>query len=571
VVDRIITAVVDLRLAEKRTSTTVLGSITANAASLLTSRTLGNSIVEGRTYNSRNQLTGITAGTSGSLLNLGYGYTASGGVVNDGRIRSRTDSVQPKHSAAYTFDSLHRLTDVLNSNPSWEIGWVYDNYGNRTSQTPYGLANTLVGLGTQSISYSSNRNSALTYDSAGDVTNDGVNSYAYDGEGRLKSVGGGAITYDYDGDNQMIRRSTSSLTTYYLYGQTGLLSEFSTVNSGATAAASTNRLEYRVNEQTATPVLLMNSSGLVTENNRVLPFGEQWQLNSLSANSEKFTTYFRDPITGNDYAMDRHYQNAYGRFLSPDRSHLGQDPEAPQSWNMYAYTMADPINLTDPSGDDTCEDLGLGPCGASVTVTSSPLDDGEDEASALEDLEDFLSSKAIHDELSSLQSHGLDVASQVAQSAANWLAAPRDKNCVNALTASFSALGAAIGAAAGTLGLAGGPAVLATEPGAIAFGGATGAVVGNALGMISCMGSSVGGGGGSGRSSGGSQDKKLTPGEIAKLKANRINPEALKEEVWGRSFGRTDLYKTLSGDIVIKGKGGVGPGEPTGININHLK
>jgi hypothetical protein len=28
--------------------------------------------------------------------------------------------------------------------------------------------------------------------------------------------------------------------------------------------------------------------------------------------------------------------------------------------------------------------------------------------------------------------------------------------------------------------------------------------------------------------------------------------------------------KTPDGDIVIKGKGGVGPGEPTGININKL-
>jgi hypothetical protein len=33
----------------------------------------------------------------------------------------------------------------------------------------------------------------------------------------------------------------------------------------------------------------------------------------------------------------------------------------------------------------------------------------------------------------------------------------------------------------------------------------------------------------------------------------------------------TRLYKTSSGEIVVKGKGGIGAGEPTGINIKNLK
>jgi hypothetical protein len=68
----------------------------------------------------------------------------------------------------------------------------------------------------------------------------------------------------------------------------------------------------------------------------------------------------------------------------------------------------------------------------------------------------------------------------------------------------------------------------------------------------------------------GAQDRKLTPGEIQKLKDKNYDPEIIKDETFPGSGGKIDLYKTPDGDIVIKGKGGVGPGEPTGININKL-
>jgi Bacterial toxin 33 len=63
------------------------------------------------------------------------------------------------------------------------------------------------------------------------------------------------------------------------------------------------------------------------------------------------------------------------------------------------------------------------------------------------------------------------------------------------------------------------------------------------------------------------EDKKLTPGEINKLKGKNIDPEALKG---GKATGKLDLFKDRKGNIVIKPKDGSGPGEPTGININEL-
>ena len=62
------------------------------------------------------------------------------------------------------------------------------------------------------------------------------------------------------------------------------------------------------------------------------------------------------------------------------------------------------------------------------------------------------------------------------------------------------------------------------------------------------------------------QDKKLTPGEIEKLKKN---------EVWnhrdkGDHGGQFDLYKDRKGNIYQKPKGGDGYGEPIGVNLNNL-
>ena len=53
--------------------------------------------------------------------------------------------------------------------------------------------------------------------------------------------------------------------------------------------------------------------------------------------------------------------------------------------------------------------------------------------------------------------------------------------------------------------------------------------------------------------------------DIAGLKRRHIDPEELK------GFDRSkDLSKKPNGDVVIKPRNGIGPGEPTGVNLNDL-
>src|SRR5271165_5210766 len=70
----------------------------------------------------------------------------------------------------------------------------------------------------------------------------------------------------------------------------------------------------------------------------------------------RFATYTRDSATGNDYADQRYYSSALGRFLTPDPSRSSARATNPQSWNRYFYVLGDPANHRDPNGLDGDDD-----------------------------------------------------------------------------------------------------------------------------------------------------------------------------------------------------------------------
>ena len=67
-----------------------------------------------------------------------------------------------------------------------------------------------------------------------------------------------------------------------------------------------------------------------------------------------FGTYWHDSASGLDYANNRYYSNAYGRFMTPDPYRASGGPSDPGSWNRYAYVGSDPINRADPRGSYWC-------------------------------------------------------------------------------------------------------------------------------------------------------------------------------------------------------------------------
>ncbi|MFN9892915.1 MAG: RHS repeat domain-containing protein [Acidobacteriota bacterium] len=66
----------------------------------------------------------------------------------------------------------------------------------------------------------------------------------------------------------------------------------------------------------------------------------------------KFGTYHRDQ-TGLDYADQRYYNSAIGRFLTSDPYEASAKVEAPTTWARGGYVEGDPINANDPTGLET--------------------------------------------------------------------------------------------------------------------------------------------------------------------------------------------------------------------------
>src|SRR5262249_47387298 len=149
--------------------------------------------------NDRQEVTQIRA-TKGStdLMNFSYSYGTSS--TNTGRSLSRADSVQPEHSASYFYDSIYRLSQVNAADNSWSIAWTFDTWGNRTAQTPQGLATSKVG--SQTLGYTNNRNTSFTYDSAGNQTSDGSHNYTFNANNQITQMDGGAAVYGYDGEGR---------------------------------------------------------------------------------------------------------------------------------------------------------------------------------------------------------------------------------------------------------------------------------------------------------------------------------------------------------------------------------
>jgi RHS repeat-associated protein len=80
---------------------------------------------------------------------------------------------------------------------------------------------------------------------------------------------------------------------------------------------------------------------------------------------QQFTGKERDAETGLDYFESRYFSAAQRRFTSPDETFAGQSLTNPQSWNMYAYALNNPLMITDPTGREPCVD-GINPLNGNI-------------------------------------------------------------------------------------------------------------------------------------------------------------------------------------------------------------
>jgi RHS repeat-associated protein len=338
----------------------------------LKTETYGNGLIHAITYNNRLQPNEIKLGTSGtptSVVGLTYSY---GTTSNNGNILSISYSGGGlSYAQSFGYDGLNRLTtsQETNGGTSWSQTNGYDRYGNRWMD---------LGGGNQSLYFtaSSNRITGSSYDSAGNLLNDGSHAYTFNGENKIRTVDSQSA-YVYDGEGQRVRKllgenlrliygiggnliaefdgTSGGLKKEYIYGASGL------VGTIEPTALNSNGTRYSTSDHIGSPRVLTNSSAGVVSRHDYMPFGEElgagvggrtagMGFNAADGLRDKFTSYERDGETGLDFAEARFYSSSQGRFTSVDPLMASATPVNPQTFNRYSYVLNSPLTLVDPTG-----------------------------------------------------------------------------------------------------------------------------------------------------------------------------------------------------------------------------
>jgi RHS repeat-associated protein len=240
------------------------------------------------------------------------------------------------------------------------------------------------------VDYTTNRIVGVNYDANGNQTGLGIN---FDAENRVTYVDG--VNYAYDAQNRRIF-SWPGTTDYSGQGNPDIYQVVLYSPSGQKLGT------YQIDVEAIGPagtalssiVSTLKTSDQYLGGRRLAAIDQLgsagtyylWGEAKGSTNPQdtwSYATYWTDSFTSLNYANNRYYSNAYGRFMTPDPAGRRAARRAdPQSWNRYAYTRGDPVNRRDQSGldDDGCVQNADGTydCGLIVIDNVDDSADGED-------------------------------------------------------------------------------------------------------------------------------------------------------------------------------------------------
>jgi RHS repeat-associated protein len=279
-------------------------------------------------------------------------------------------------TCTYVHDDLERIggslttpgVNCVNSSQQtvWQNFFTYDAFGNinKSGTTSF---NASYNPATNRIS-SVGSSCTPTYDDNGassDVTNDCLNTYTWDANGRPLTING--LGTNYDALGRMVELSRSG--TYYevVYDPTGvklalmsgqsLQRAFVPLPGGATAVYASSGLDhYRHSDWLGSARLFSSPTQTVLGDVAYSPYGETYAQSGIADFS--FTGMNDDADSASPalvYDFPAREYGIQGRWPSPDPGGLLLvDSANPQSWDRYAYVLNSPLNLIDPSGMDPC-------------------------------------------------------------------------------------------------------------------------------------------------------------------------------------------------------------------------
>ncbi len=189
-----------------------------------------NGTIAEYTYDSLNRLTNLVNHKSSGEMISSYAYTL-GPVGNRTRVVENTG-----RTVDYTYDATYKLTEERISDPGIGlrvIGYTYDGVGNRLTKMDNGIL------------------TAYTYDVNNRLLNEGSIAYTYDANGNTlsKTDGGSTTIYAYDFENRLISAQTPSSHIEYNYDVNGVRVRTIANSSITTYLIDTNREIAQVVEE----------------------------------------------------------------------------------------------------------------------------------------------------------------------------------------------------------------------------------------------------------------------------------------------------------------------------------
>jgi RHS repeat-associated protein len=358
-------------------------------------------IATSNVYNDRLQPILLSASVSSTaILSLCYdfhlGVAINSGLCslnkyttgNNGNLFQVLDQVNSNLSAAFLYDPLNRISQantLTAGTDCWAEAYTIDAWGNLTNRAGVSGYN---GCSTEGLNASANTNnqlSILTYDNAGNVTNDGNgNQPTYDAENRI-SVDAG-VTYYYDADG--MRTEKSSGTKYWpgpggeVLAETDLdgnINEEYIYFDGARIARvdrPSGTVHYYFSDHLGSASVITDALGNVEQRDYYFPYGGIAYSSGSDPNHYKFTGKERDTESNLDNFGARYYTSNIGRFMTPDwAARATAVPYAvfgdPQTLNLYTYVENAPVNRADADGHSGSNpDVYLPMYGGSINVSA---------------------------------------------------------------------------------------------------------------------------------------------------------------------------------------------------------
>lgn len=248
--------------------------------------------------------------------------------------------------------------------PGTDRDYTYDAMGNRTADIIAGMAGSYSPNGLNQYSSAPGMASS-SYDANGNLTSDGTRTYEYDGENRLIKItqGGSVWNYAYDYLGRRVRKWGSGIPEQrFIYDGWNLIGETDAAGNltrryawgldvsgtlqGAGGVGGLLLIQdggstyYPLYDASHNVIGLYNASGALDSAYEYDPFGRSVTATGTyaAANPFRFSTKYTDNETSLVYYGYRYYSPLLGRFINRDP--IGEEGGI----NLYAFCGNDGVN-----------------------------------------------------------------------------------------------------------------------------------------------------------------------------------------------------------------------------------